>query len=455
MGEGIAGRRAVNRVLFSFFAAAFGFVVLTTLPATARAEVRTLKLYFVNTGEKQTFAYKRNGNFVRSELKRLNKFLRDWRREEATSIDPQLFDLLWEIYEESGAKDEIHIVSAYRSATTNKMLRRRSRGVAKQSRHIEGKAIDFFIPGVPLSTLRKLALRLHGGGVGYYPKSNSPFVHVDTGNIRHWPRMSRQQLAQVFPNGRTVHVPRDGKPLSGYAVAMAALRSGSTALAYLDSDTGVIQPNGGSSPNLPRPAPRSVILAAAGESDGRLPAARPGAFQVAALQGDAERKALDLLYAKLEAASDGLDIPRPRPAVYRDGDEPETITGQDRVALAYAAAGLSDDLVPRDKLDAVAAVNALSADRMQNSAVLEGGAPGQDEDEAVVSTFSPPRLTAKTDLFVRPVLDRTSLSELAATGRVDGAGFAKLAPPSPSDASTVYETDLTRPRKDLIVTVSR
>ena len=101
------------------------------------------------------------------------------------------------------------------------MLRRRSDGVAKFSQHMLGHAMDFYIPGVPLEQLRVIGLRLQRGGVGFYPTSGSPFVHMDTGNIRHWPRMTREQLVRVFPDGRTVHIPTDGRPLPGYALALA------------------------------------------------------------------------------------------------------------------------------------------------------------------------------------------------------------------------------------------
>jgi hypothetical protein len=81
--------------------------------------------------------------------------------------------------------------------------------------------MDFFFADVPLAKVREIGLRLQRGGVGFYPTSGSPFVHLDTGTIRHWPRMTREQLVKVFPNQRTVHVPSDGKPLAGYALALA------------------------------------------------------------------------------------------------------------------------------------------------------------------------------------------------------------------------------------------
>src|SRR5260370_19331674 len=84
-----------------------------------------------------------------------------------------------------------------------------------------GHAMDFFIPDVPLEQIRYAGLRRQRGGVGFYPTSGSPFVHLDTGSIRHWPRMTHDQLANVFPDGRTVHVPSDGNPLKGYDLALA------------------------------------------------------------------------------------------------------------------------------------------------------------------------------------------------------------------------------------------
>ena len=110
--------------------------------------------------------------------------------------------------------EPIEIICGYRSPGTNEMLRGRSNrsGVARHSQHTLGKAIDFYIPGVPLEKLRETAMRLQGGGVGYYPTSGSPFVHLDVGNVRAWPRMTREQLVKLFPDGRTVHLPTDGTP---------------------------------------------------------------------------------------------------------------------------------------------------------------------------------------------------------------------------------------------------
>ena len=112
----------------------------------------------------------------------------------------------------------------YRSPQTNAMLRHRSAGVARFSQHMLGRAMDFYIPGVPLEEMRDIGLRLARGGVGFYPTSGSPFVHMDTGGVRMWPRMTREQLVRVFPDGKTVQIPTDGKPLPGYALALADIQ---------------------------------------------------------------------------------------------------------------------------------------------------------------------------------------------------------------------------------------
>jgi uncharacterized protein YcbK (DUF882 family) len=189
--------------------------------ASAEGDTRTLSFHHVHTGEDITITFKRNGRYDDAALKKLDWFMRDWRKEKSTHMDPHLFDLLWEAYREVGATQPVDVVCGYRSPETNAMLRARSSGVAQFSQHINGQAMDFFIPGVPLEKLREVGLRLQRGGVGFYPSSGSPFVHMDTGTVRHWPRMTHDQLAKVFPDGRTVHIPSDGHPLRGYALALA------------------------------------------------------------------------------------------------------------------------------------------------------------------------------------------------------------------------------------------
>ena len=189
--------------------------------AVAEGDTRTLSFHHVHTGEDITVTFKRNGRYDEAALKKLDWFMRDWRKEQDTHMDPHLFDLLWEVYRDVDASQPIDIICGYRSPDTNAMLRERSSGVARHSQHINGQAIDFFIPGVPLAKIRAEGLKLQRGGVGFYPTSGSPFVHMDTGLVRHWPRIPRQELVKIFPDGRTVHIPSDGKPLPNYALALA------------------------------------------------------------------------------------------------------------------------------------------------------------------------------------------------------------------------------------------
>jgi uncharacterized protein YcbK (DUF882 family) len=189
--------------------------------ATALNETRTLSFHHTHSDEDLTVTFKRDGRYDEEALKQLNHYLRDWRSQEQTTMDRHLFDILWEVYRDVDGKKPIQIISSYRSPATNAMLRRRSSGVARFSQHMLGHAMDFYIPDVPLEQIRFAGLRLQRGGVGFYPTSGSPFVHLDTGSIRHWPRMNHDQLARVFPDGRTVHVPTDGKPLRGYELALA------------------------------------------------------------------------------------------------------------------------------------------------------------------------------------------------------------------------------------------
>ncbi|MBY3444423.1 DUF882 domain-containing protein [Rhizobium laguerreae] len=215
--------KAIRTVAAALLALAVSSPVFVGTPSQAAGDTRSLKLYFIHTGEKAVITYKRNGKFDPKGLQQLNRFLRDWRKNQPTKMDPRLFDLIWEVYRQSGSRDYINVVCGFRSPGTNEMLRGRSRksGVAEKSQHMLGKAMDFFIPDVKLATLRAIGMKMQVGGVGFYPKSGSPFVHMDVGGVRAWPRMSRDELVRLFPNGNTIHIPSDGKPLPGYQQAMA------------------------------------------------------------------------------------------------------------------------------------------------------------------------------------------------------------------------------------------
>lgn len=350
-------------------------------PAQSREPDKTLKLFFGHTGEKGEFTFKRNGNYDQGEIRRLNHFLRDWRKGEDARMDPHLLDLVWAIYQQTGSSDYIHVVSAYRSPATNEMLRRRSSGVAKNSQHRLGKAMDWFLTDVPLAKLRATAMKMQGGGVGYYPRSGSPFVHTDTGNVRAWPRMTRQQLLALFPNGNTLHLPADGKPLPGYEQAVAKRKATpGVALAYLDAGeetevadtdrtgTETSSSNGWLRRIFPGKKDSSAVAAAA-------PAEDAAPVAVAAADED--------------SVADEADIPRqprarPADANAADGAGETVIASLEPVAVPGAVP------VPRNRPDAAEATPAQDAiatltERMSQESGGEPNAPALADPAAPIA----------------------------------------------------------------------
>lgn len=187
-------------------------VVLHAGVAHAR-EDRTISFYHIHTKETLTILYKRNGSYIPEAMKKIDWIMRDWRRDESIKMDPKTIDIIWEMHRELGSQKPVSIISGYRSPTTNNMLRKTRGGQAQRSHHMTGKAIDISFPDVPIRRMRYSAMIRERGGVGYYPTSGIPFVHVDSARVRHWPRMVRDELALLFPSGRTQHVPADGKPI--------------------------------------------------------------------------------------------------------------------------------------------------------------------------------------------------------------------------------------------------
>jgi uncharacterized protein YcbK (DUF882 family) len=182
--------------------------------AVSGGETRTISLVHQHTKEKVTVTYMKNGRYVPSAMKQLNRFFRDWRRNEVTTIDPKTIDLVWELHADLGSKRPIHVVSGYRSPKTNAFLKRIGRNVAKKSQHMKGKAIDFFFPDVSTQKIRNSALARRVGGVGYYRSSGGPtgFLHADSGNVRHWgPKIGRSQLASIIKEGRKTIGKRAGR----------------------------------------------------------------------------------------------------------------------------------------------------------------------------------------------------------------------------------------------------
>ncbi|MCA7012848.1 YcbK family protein [Dickeya dadantii] len=166
--------------------AALGIALLPgqSLASLSTARPRILTLNNINTGERIKVEFFDGRRYNKDELSRLNHFFRDYRANKVKTIDPALFDQLYRLQIMLGSTKPVQLISGYRSYSTNEDLRSHSKGVAKQSYHTQGKAMDFHIEGVQLANIRKAAMKMRAGGVGYYPQSN--FVHIDTGAIRTW-----------------------------------------------------------------------------------------------------------------------------------------------------------------------------------------------------------------------------------------------------------------------------
>ena len=167
--------------------AVFGGVFTALMLPLRRAgavDERQLAFFHTHTGKRLDVVYKRNGEFVPEALSVINTFLSDFRTGDVADMDPHLLDLIYDLREATGSESTYEVISAYRSPKTNELLRGRSGGVAKNSLHLQGKAIDLRLTDIELSRLRDTAIAMQRGGVGYYASSN--FVHIDTGRVRRW-----------------------------------------------------------------------------------------------------------------------------------------------------------------------------------------------------------------------------------------------------------------------------
>jgi uncharacterized protein YcbK (DUF882 family) len=253
--------------------------------AVAEGDTRTISLHHMHTGEDLTITYKVNGVYDEDALKKIDYELRDWRRDEPIHMDPHLIDLVWEVHRDVGSTDPIQVVCGYRSPETNAMLRQRSSGVAKFSQHMLGKAMDFYIEGVPLEHLRAIGLYLQRGGVGFYPTSGSPFVHLDTGNVRHWPPIATDEMPRLMAEGQKLHE-------SGETTAIAAVRKPPVAVAQLaghsapDRDAATRSPAPAATvvAQADKPRPMPVLLAKPKSQSVPQSAPQPATFEVASVE---------------------------------------------------------------------------------------------------------------------------------------------------------------------------
>ena len=168
-----------------FVAGAIAAAAAITVPQVAFArQERTLSFYHTHTGERLRLTYAEQGQHIPEALDEITHFLRDFRTGDRHPVDPSLLDVLHQLRVQAGDRGTYEIISAFRSPRTNEMLRNKSNGVAQRSLHMEGRAIDVRLRGVPTASLRDMALKLKAGGVGYYARSD--FIHVDTGRVRFW-----------------------------------------------------------------------------------------------------------------------------------------------------------------------------------------------------------------------------------------------------------------------------
>ena len=180
-----------NRIQLSrrdFLTSVAGVALTLVAPGAIASAVavrdRELSFYNTHTGEKLSATFWSDGKYLDDGVEEISWLLRDHRAGTASSMDPKLLDLLYQLQTKVEHQGEFHVISGYRSPATNDMLNKRSSGVAKRSYHMLGQAIDVRLPGFDTSQLRKAAISLKGGGVGYYSSSN--FVHLDVGRVRKW-----------------------------------------------------------------------------------------------------------------------------------------------------------------------------------------------------------------------------------------------------------------------------
>lgn len=427
--------RAVRTTVVAFIAA----LSFTSLAAPGHAEDRTLSFKQLHTGETVTITFKRNGRYDSEGLKKINYILRDWRRNEATTMDPALVDLIWEVRKAVGSNAPVYVLSGYRSPVTNAALRSRSRGVAQNSQHTVGKALDFYLPDVPLSKLRATALKMQRGGVGYYPTSGSPFVHLDTGNPRHWPRMTRQQLATLFPDGKTVMIPSDGKPMPGYNEAVAELKRGITAQAASLSGTSRQR----FVANYPRLDP-SVVVTEASVSRSASTSGRSGRGLFAALFESGEDGDEEAASASTEPAPAAQPVAEEQPTVVAALSLADAPLPRLKPATPAPLVAAADVPVPAARPTVLAALEpAAGADSGSGDAIALIAGASSEGAPLMTASVPPAAMTLAALPRERPLMTGTDAIATLISDNAD------MTPMPDADRSTVTALAPTGPVADL------
>ena len=181
MGPQCSSRNAKIRL-----SAGLALLIMLALPVCAIADSgeRILSFYNTHTHERLTVIYKNGNRYKPEAFKKISYILRDHRSDDIYPMDPKLMDFVYDLLTKVNNHGEVHIISGYRSPKTNAKLRQKSKGVARRSMHMKGRALDFRLPGTDTAVLRDTARGMKRGGVGYYRKSD--FIQVDTGRVRNW-----------------------------------------------------------------------------------------------------------------------------------------------------------------------------------------------------------------------------------------------------------------------------
>ena len=342
----LCSRQALRAPAYgSSIAALLLFFGCATLQTAAAADTRTISFHHIHTNEDLTITYKVNGRYDEEALAKINNLLRDWREEQPIKMDPQLIDLLWEVHRETGSKEPIWVVCGYRSPKTNEGLRKHSSGVAKFSQHMLGKAVDFYIPGVPLDQLRAAGLRAQRGGVGFYPTSGSPFVHLDTGSVRHWPRMPEAQLANVLAKGQLAS--HNASDAGGAQVAQADISSSRKSVGFLAKLFSGGRDEEEDAETAAQPAPAAVAAKPKAPAVAAKPA-KPATYQVASADSKpviklAETKAADTQSAETRPAEGfGLASTTSKPVILASDENPSKRPAQAASLVARANTSAAD-----------------------------------------------------------------------------------------------------------------
>ncbi len=319
---GLAASRAATAAVLI----AAGLAPNSTESAIANGDTRTVVFSNQHTIEQGSFTYMVNGVYDQAVLDKLNWFMRDWRLNEPTKMDPRLFDIIWEVYREFGSREPIDVLSGYRSPQTNAMLRRRSRQVAEHSQHMEGRAIDAHFVDVGPARIRDIAMRMQEGGVGFYP-TGVTWVHIDSGSVRYWPRMSREALTRLFPDGKTVFIPSDGQPMPGYEQAKAEIEARGGEIQTASSGglfAWLFGARGGGADDAEESGGQEAVVAT-GRGGGRS----GGGVQIAEAGPAAVAKAkLDLPTGPAYASAPPAPVPKAAPAP-KPAPKPEVVAAQE------------------------------------------------------------------------------------------------------------------------------